>query len=285
MNSNQYQEQLLQAANEVSDARELLAKAQAKLMTLVGHAYVFGVPQQSVLAPQQSTLPGAPKVDPTAGPKSISELPVSGTTEMPKSVPERRQPVPLPTLDFSDADLADVPRSPLSTPASRPAPTPAPAPAPEGPTEEVSESEKITAFEEQRKTEQLGHFTGSGSLFARYLSPAVHNAGKGFLRPDVAGLKQYNEDVTQLSTSKLMNWPTSFYRDRATKVQQFLVVCDKGAVVVSHVLDFHSPIYVSLKQPGNPTPLIPLDQIPLMDLLVLKESVERSLQALNDKAA
>lgn len=281
LNSEQFQIQLLEAANEVSSARELLAKAQSKLMSIIGQAHVFGVPKTVIPATDTPVPPAVAPAQPDTAPQKISDLPVSGTTT---AVAARAAWTP-PSLDFSDEALADVPRSAKSTPAPR---TSAPAAQPEtaasGPTEEVSETDRIQAFEDQRKSEQLGHFMGIGSLFARYLSPDVISSGKGFLRPGVAGLKQYSEDVNKLSTSKLMAWPTSFYRDQSSKCQQFLVVCDKGALVVPQLPDSNVMPKVSLKQPGGPTALVALSEIPLMDLLMLKESVERVLVELYSKA-
>lgn len=66
------------------------------------------------------------------------------------------------------------------------------------------------------------HFVGRSSLFARFLSPTIVNSGRGFIKP-VDGFKQYEEDITSVDLSNLLEWPSGFYRNRETKEPQLFI--------------------------------------------------------------
>lgn len=194
-------------------------------------------------------------------------------------------------IDLSDPLLRDVPQSSASRlPVSAPAPAPTAA---AGPTPEVSRKAALPASptlenptraisERDRFEEQLGHFTGVGSLFSRYLSPEVICSGKSFLKPGVAGLQQYSDDLLQLTPARLVAWPTSFYRDSVDSTVQFMITTDQAVVIVP-MLPKSDQIPMVVQLPLVPgSQLVPVTELKLMDLLVLKESVEAELKRLSD---
>jgi hypothetical protein len=204
-------------------------------------------------------------------------------------------------IDFSNLSLKDVPQSPASrvdavlntpTPGSG-RPTAVAPDRPRGPTREVPQHEQRRAPQpenpartpdpqREKYLEQLGHFTGNGSLFSRHLSPSVLASGKGFLKPDVAGLEQYSDDVLQLTPQRMADWPTGFYRDRQTSEVQFMLVSARGVVVVPMLPKSDQIPMVALAPISGQSQLMPVNELPMMDLLMLKESVEASLKKLSD---
>lgn len=71
-----------------------------------------------------------------------------------------------------------------------------------------------------------------GERLTQYLSPSVLPAGRGFVKPGVAGLKEYRERLPE-NASELMTWPDGFYRSFSNSIEQclfktptFLVVID-----------------------------------------------------------
>lgn len=159
--------------------------------------------------------------------------------------------------------------------------------APEGPTEEApaaGEHRQAVLAPTERKEEQLGHFRGSGSLFARYLSPEVITTGKGFLRAGVAGLKQYVDDAMRIPPNRLLDWPTGFYRDTATSHQQFLIQTTRGAVLLDGLPEYETHPLVVLRSPLPSDRVIrPIDELEIMDVLFFKEALQKALNDLNEQ--
>lgn len=201
--------------------------------------------------------------------------------------------------------LAAVTSQLMENQRSAPTPTPAPAPAAQisqdqptveaavslqldtGPTPETVVPAEQTRIDqaELRRREQLGHFVGTGSLVARFLSPEVIIGGKGFLKPGVAELEQYKNDVTKMAPQRLYDWPTGFYRDAVTSGRLFMVNTSKAMVIYNQLPEAEAFPIVVLKSP------IPAEQksqsvdaLPIMELLILKEALEKELRALSDKA-
>lgn len=93
----------------------------------------------------------------------------------------------------------------------------------------------------------FGHFFGTGSIFAKFLSPTVFGQGRGFVAPEYAGLKQYTQDITTMSPRDLEvnQWPNGFYRDESTRLGQLFLRNSKAQVIVTNLPHGDGPIYVS----------------------------------------
>lgn len=91
------------------------------------------------------------------------------------------------------------------------------------------------------------HFYGSGSIFAKFLSPSVFALGRGFTEPGRGGLEQYNEDVLRMTPRDLEvhQWPTGFYRDAASRLQQLLIRNNKVQVIISNLPNADALVQVS----------------------------------------
>jgi hypothetical protein len=86
-------------------------------------------------------------------------------------------------------------------------------------------------------SQYIGHFVGAHSLFVRFLHPEVTTGGRGFVKPGYAGLKQYKQDVSQISADVLNaenDWTTGFYRNGTTGTRQFFVKLDSAMVLVDN---------------------------------------------------
>lgn len=83
----------------------------------------------------------------------------------------------------------------------------------------------------------IGHFAGAHSLFVRFLHPEVATGGRGFVKPGYAGLKQYKQDISQISADVLStqnDWLTGFYRNGTTGTRQFFAKLDSAMVLVDN---------------------------------------------------
>lgn len=86
-------------------------------------------------------------------------------------------------------------------------------------------------------SQYIGHFAGAHSLFVRFLHPEVTTGGRGFVKPGYAGLKQYKQDVSQISADVLStqnDWLTGFYRNGTTGTRQFFAKLDSALVLVDN---------------------------------------------------
>lgn len=206
-----------------------------------------------------------------------------------------------PTTDVNEAVRSGVPASPHSQPgserapqavhqfgqqrgASAPVPNSLRRPTPEtdaerwkGPTVEVDKEQQLR----EKKQEQLGHFVGTGSLFARFLSPQVHAAGKGVLRPGVAGLQKYSDDIIMVPPQYLREWPSGFYRNQQSKALQFMINTPRVIAIVPLLTNFNQLPLVLLQTMAS-TQLQSIDELELMDILLIKEALEAELRQLSD---
>lgn len=204
--------------------------------------------------------------------------------------------VPLrPTIDLNEAARAGVPASPHSKPGGDRGPQavqqfgqhrsePARS-APRRPTLETSPEPLPERDREQqmreKKEEQLRHFVGTGSLFARFLSPQVHAAGKGVLRPGEAGLNKYSDDITTVPPQYLREWPTGFYRDQQSKALQFMINTPRVIAIVPLLTNFNQAPLVLLQTVAS-NQLQSINELELMDILLIKEAIEAELRRLSD---
>jgi hypothetical protein len=93
----------------------------------------------------------------------------------------------------------------------------------------------------------LGHFVGSGSVFAKYFSPEVYILGRGFVKPGYGGFGEYEEDVLRIAPQQLReyDYPSGFYTDEATKLLQFYLGNAKMQVTVSNLPNTEIDVWVS----------------------------------------
>ncbi|BDD79586.1 hypothetical protein [Burkholderia phage FLC9] len=105
----------------------------------------------------------------------------------------------------------------------------------------------VAAATPANEVDYFGHFFGTGSIFAKFLSPTVFTTGRGFVAPEYAGLKQYTQDVTTLSPRDLEvnQWPNGFYRDETSRLGQLFLRNSKAQVIVTNLPHGDGPIYVS----------------------------------------
>jgi hypothetical protein len=97
------------------------------------------------------------------------------------------------------------------------------------------------------EVDYMGHFFGTGSIFAKFLSPTVFGLGRGFVAPEYAGLKQYTQDITTMSPRDLEvnQWPNGFYRDETSRLGQLFLRNSKAQVIVTNLPHGDGPISVS----------------------------------------
>lgn len=96
-------------------------------------------------------------------------------------------------------------------------------------------------------SDYLGHFIGSGSVFAKYFSPEVYVLGRGFVKPGYGGFGEYEEDVLHIAPQHLRayDYPSGFYTDEATKLLQFYMGNAKMQVTVSNLPNAEIDVWVS----------------------------------------
>ncbi|MNU19577.1 hypothetical protein D3C71_78060 [compost metagenome] len=130
---------------------------------------------------------------------------------------------------------------------------------------------------ERSKSEELRrHFRGSGSIFARYLSPDIISNGKGAFKPGRADLKEFQEDAGQIQPEKLMNWPLGFYRNAQTKHMQLMVPTPQAIVIAEGLpsdtgrVTFH---FRNATAPGG-WETKPLEQLTVTQLMQFASLVE-----------
>lgn len=238
---------------------------------------------------QENLRTGGQLLTPESPPSSNAP---AGETAYPMVAPATQALRPtLPSLDFSEAVVQGVPQSPASRIAPQAAPTPTPAPVSprqpnslgpksSGPTPE--EEPRVQVNMESKRVEQLQHFFGTGSLFARYLSSEVIEAGKGMIRPRQPGsIKQYKEDLQAAAPNSLAEWPTGFYRNAGTSALQFLLQTDKYLVFLPVLSQDSSAVVLVAEKPLLPSSdWQPVGAMALMDILFVKQHVESELQKL-----
>lgn len=108
-------------------------------------------------------------------------------------------------------------------------------PARRGPQEEGTVERRHPGATEDN-SQYIGHFAGAHSLFVRFLHPEVTTGGRGFIQPGYADLKQYKQDVTQISADVLQSdgWPTGFYRNGQSGTRQLLLRLGSAMVLVDN---------------------------------------------------
>jgi hypothetical protein len=95
--------------------------------------------------------------------------------------------------------------------------------------------------------EYIGHFIGSGSVFAKYFSPEVYAFGRGFVKPGYGGFGEYEDDAMRTAPAALRehDWPSGFYIDTITKLTQFFMGNAKMQVLVTNLPNENVDITVS----------------------------------------
>lgn len=93
----------------------------------------------------------------------------------------------------------------------------------------------------------LAHFIGSGSVFAKYFSPEVYRLGRGFVKPGYGGFGEWTEDALRVAPAHLreFDWPSGFYTDSETKLQQFFMSNAKLQVLVTNLPNDNIDVSVS----------------------------------------
>ena len=93
----------------------------------------------------------------------------------------------------------------------------------------------------------LGHFIGSGSVFAKYFSPEVYRLGRGFAKPGYGGFGEYEQDALRVAPAQLreFDWPSGFYLDQETRLLQFYMGNAKLQVLVTNLPNEHIDVWVS----------------------------------------
>lgn len=156
-------------------------------------------------------------------------------------------------------------------------PTPAPVIAEKLFTSEASAAQLIRT----KMKEQEANFFGNGSVFCRFLSSDVISGGKAFLKPGVAGLQQYTEDITKPGYGSIISWPTGFYRNEETRQMQFFVRSDNYMVIVEDLpLNTNEPKFIKLPLGDSPIALRP-SYLTMEELMDRRDDLERILGKLN----
>jgi hypothetical protein len=73
-----------------------------------------------------------------------------------------------------------------------------------------------------------------GERLTQYLSPSVLPAGRGFVKPGVAGLKEYRERLPE-NAEQLCTWPDGFYRSFSNSIEQCLFKTPSFLVVIDGI--------------------------------------------------
>lgn len=121
----------------------------------------------------------------------------------------------------------------------------------------------------------VGHFLGNGSLFTKFLSPTVLHGGKGFVEPNYGSFVQYNEDAMQISPPQLQanGWPSGFYRDRGTRLQQLFLTNEKIQVLVTNLPNPEYSVFVSMEPFSGRTDIRSLSLIDMKRIYGMIQSV------------
>jgi hypothetical protein len=136
---------------------------------------------------------------------------------------------------------------------------------------------------DREKTEALRrNFQGSGSLFARFLSPDVVINGKGALKPGRSGLKLFDDDVLNMTPDHLLTWPAGFYRNRSSGQMQFLIHATSAVVVVDGLPNDSAEVIVHIRRGANASEAqgwvkLNINQLSLSHLMQLTSLVETTL--------
>lgn len=320
MDKEEILQALRYATRDLVSAEQLVAEASLKLRTILSQlsmewnidpnllptleAHLHQQPEDGKPRPLETSSP-----EPLAGVHTAGINIASGARAAPAPAASAAEPQRVnpskPAIDFSDPAVRSAPQSPASRvetgfpelpePPAAPAaatPTPVaarpprphnpgptleqpPAEAPKAPTRERTETQR------EKYDEQVRHFVGVGSLFSRHLSPTVIASGKGFLKPGVAGLHQYSEDILQLTPARMAEWPAGFYRDHVSAEMQFFLITTRGLVVVPMLPRSDQMPQVALAPYTSQTQLVAINTLPMLDMLMLKEAVEAVLKNLS----
>lgn len=133
---------------------------------------------------------------------------------------------------------------------------------------------------QRQKTEDLRrNFQGSGSLFARFLSPDVILNGKGALKPGRSGLNLFDDDVLNMTSEHLLTWPVGFYRNRSSGQMQFLIHSPSAVVVVDGLPNDNADVIVHIRRGATATERqtwskVRIDQLSLSHLMQLTTLME-----------
>lgn len=147
------------------------------------------------------------------------------------------------------------------------------------PTATPEQNQRAADLERTKAEELRRHFRGSGSILARYLSPDIIANGKGAFKPGRAGLKEYQEDASQIQPEKLVSWPLGFYRNKSTSHMQLMVPTPQAIVIVEGLpsdsgrVTFH---FRNAKVP-NGWESVPLEQLSVTQLMQFASLVEAVL--------
>lgn len=76
--------------------------------------------------------------------------------------------------------------------------------------------------------------TGPRSVFVKFLAPDVLAGGRGFVKPDYAGLEQYAVDLLAQGAAQHTGWPSGFYRAESG-ARQFFVNLPECKVILPDV--------------------------------------------------
>lgn len=133
--------------------------------------------------------------------------------------------------------------------------------------------------------EQRKHFVGTGSLFARHLSPSVMSNAKGFMAPDFNGLKQYKEDVSRLSPEVMAKWPAGFYRNKTSQMQQFMFKTATMIIVLDNLPSHDRKPFFIINLNKDMTPQrLELDDMTLTQLMQARDEFMAAYHRLDPEA-
>jgi hypothetical protein len=237
------------AATEASKAIDAVMQVQGDVVFLHNllqqFSGMFGTMDASASGPTEDTPAGLPPVNTEPDPR----LPVRGTAgallgqepavpaafrPTTQAAPARRALPASPALEglsqAAERMVTELGRHRAAVQAEQAAPTR------RGPQEEgVTERRHPGATEDN--SQYIGHFAGAHSLFVRFLHPEVTTGGRGFVKPGYAGLKQYKQDISQISADVLkaeQDWLTGFYRNGTTGTRQLFVRLGSAMVLVDN---------------------------------------------------
>jgi len=289
----------LDPAPTVSGGRRTLtfSKAQAlQDLHVLGEAITMMQRMQLRLSLQVQSLP---EDQPAAAPAPAPAVPPTATAPMASPIPENL------ITDFGFKNDASHPRVVVAPEAAaqrtglayEPPNSPAPAVTPQRPTlsaqvssllgdavpSPTADQARRAAELEREKTEDLRrNFQGSGSLFARFLSPDVVVNGKGALKPGRAGLNLFDDDVLNLTADHLLTWPVGFYRNRSSGQMQFLIHAPSAIVIVDGLPNDSAEVIVHIRRGATDnTPQgwvkLNINQLSLAHLMQLTSLMETML--------
>lgn len=177
----------------------------------------------------------------------------------PNSPTEAAAPAPRPTLTTQVADLLG----------SQPQPT-------------ADQVQRAAQLDREKSEALRRNFQGSGSLFARFLSPDVIVNGKGALKPGRSGLKLFDDDVLNMTPDHLLTWPAGFYRNRSSGQMQFLIHSPSAVVIVDGLPNDSAEVVVHIRRGASANDTqgwvkLNINQLSLSHLMQLTSLMETTL--------